>query len=628
MMELTGLTLTQVLTVLGGFAAAVTVLYLLKLRRRQVEVPFVHLWREVLAEKQTTRLFSALKRILSLLVALAIVSALAFAMGDPRYLGASEDAATTVVLVDASASMQATDVEPERLTAATREVERLIEGLGGADRMLIAQMDRTTVPLTPLTSEATLLREALARVQPTDLAADLPRALRFAMDVLRGQSRPRVVIVSDGVLGPGGEAAARAREAGIELSWMRIGEGGRNVAITAFSVRRYPLDKSRSQVLIELWNPGEADEGVELTLLGDGAALDVQRLRVRAGERVRRVFDGVSGADRTLEARITLADGSRDALPADDRAYARLPERRRARVQCVTSGNLYLSAALLLDEYLEVVEVPPEQYPAPGRFDVTIFDGWVPPSPPETHAIYLHPTMPEGASGGPFVVTGTVDRPFFDRIEHDDPIVRFTALRDVNVAEALEVELREGDRVVAGDQGAALIVTGSRGGKRMVALLFDVRRSDLPLRVAWPLLLLNSIDSFVQEDAGYLSSYETGETWHVPVPASADAATLVEPGGAERTVPVVDGRAIASGSRAGFYTLRVGDRQDVFAANLGPSDEAVIEPADRLEIGGERARRPSIGRAGVRTELWMVLVLAALGVVLVEWFTYHRRVTV
>ncbi|HBQ17592.1 MAG TPA: VWA domain-containing protein, partial [Myxococcales bacterium] len=64
-MELVGLSLTQVLTVLGGFAAAVTALYLLKLRRRQVEVPFVHLWQEVLAEKQTTRLFSFLKRILS-----------------------------------------------------------------------------------------------------------------------------------------------------------------------------------------------------------------------------------------------------------------------------------------------------------------------------------------------------------------------------------------------------------------------------------------------------------------------------------------------------------------------------------------------------------------------------------
>ena len=42
-----------------------------------------------------------------------------------------------------------------------------------------------------------------------------------------------------------------------------------------------------------------------------------------------------------------------DDLPADDHAYALLPERRRARVQVVTRGNMYLEAALLLDEYLD-----------------------------------------------------------------------------------------------------------------------------------------------------------------------------------------------------------------------------------------------------------------------------------
>jgi hypothetical protein len=626
-MELTGLPLTQVLTVLGGFAGVVVILYLLKLRRRQVEVPFVHLWQKVLAEKQTTRLFSALKRLLSLLIALAIVAALAFAMGDPEQVTTREDARTTVVLVDASASMQATDVAPSRLQSARRDLERLIGGLSGDDRMLIAQMDATTVPLSPLTGDPRLLQEALERLEPTDVAADLPRAMRFALDVLRGQPGPRVVLVTDGRLGEPGETAARARAEGVEVQWVRVGAGGRNVAITAFSVRRYPLDKSRSQVLVELWNPGEQDEGVELTLLGDGEEIDVQRLRVGAGERLRRVLDNVSGADRTLEARLALADGTRDAQPADDRAHARLPERRRARVQAVTDGNLYLSAALLLDEYLEVVEVSPANYPAEGRFDITIFDGFVPPTPPDSHAIYLNPDPPEGTQG-PFVVTERVARPFFDRIDHEHPIVRFTALRDVNMAEGLRVELAPGDRVVAGDQGLPLIVTGTRNAKRMVALLFDVRRSDLPLRVAWPLVLLNSIDFFVQEDAGYLSSYETGRTWHVPVPAGSTTATLIAPNGEERTVPVVEGRAVATGRRAGFYRLRTGDVEDVFAANLGPSEEAVLTAPEELPLAGAPYRPPEVVAPAVRTEIWMMLVLAALGVLVAEWFTYHRRITV
>lgn len=626
-MELAGLSLTQVLTVFGGFGAAVFVLYLLKLRRRQVEVPFVLLWQEVLAEKQTTRLFSMLKRLLSLLIALAIVLALAMALGDPRFAGARDEGSTRVVLIDASASMQATDVQPSRLARARETVERMIDSVGGDDRMLIAQMDATSVPLTPLTDDPRALRDGLARLEETDVAADLSRGLRFALDVLRDQPHPEIVVVSDGVLGAAGEVEARAREAGVDLRFARVGRGGRNVAITAFAVRRYPLDKSRSEVLVELFNPGEREETVELTLLGDGQEIDVQRLRVDGGERLRRFFENVSGADRTLEARLRLADGTHDDQPADDRAYARLPERRRARVQAVSDGNLYLQAALLLDEYLEVVEVAPAAYPAAGRFDVTIFDGWVPPAPPETDAIYLYPVPREGGAA-PFEVTGTVRRPFFERVEREHPIVRWTALRDVNIAESLQVRLQEGDHVVGGTGADPLLVTGRRADRRFVALLFDVRRSDLPLRVAWPLLLLSSVDSFVEEDARYLSSYRTGEPWSVPVPAGHDHATLVAPGGREREVPIVDGRALATGLRAGFYALRTGEQQDVFAANLGPSDESTMQPADRLSIGGRDAPAPEVRAAVVRADLWAYLVLGVLVALALEWLTYHRRYTV
>ena len=164
----------------------------------------------------------------------------------------------------------------------------------------------------------------------------------------------------------------------------------------------------------------------------------------------------------------------------------------------------------------------------------------------------------------------------------------------------------------------------------MVALAFDVRASDLPLRVAWPLLLLNTIDHFVQERDGFVSSYETGETWHVPVGGGARVATIIDPRGHAREVPVVDGRAVYAGVRAGMYTLVAGDEdtEERFAANLGPGSESVIDPPDEVVLAGVTAGEPSRGEAGVRQEIWIWLVLLALGILLVEWLTYHRRMTV
>jgi hypothetical protein len=488
-------------------------------------------------------------------------------------------------------------------------------------------MDATTTPVSPLSSDQRILEESLEEIEAVDVAADLGAGLRFALDVLRDEPGAEVVVVSDGRVEAAPLMVERVADSGIRLSFAKVGEASRNVAISAFSVRRYPLDKSQSEVLVELYNPTEDEHAVELTLLGDGNPLDVQRLTVGPNERLRRFFENVSGADQTLEARLSLADGTHDALPVDDHAYARLPERRRARVLAVSNGNLYVSAALLLDEYLDVTEISPSEYPDGGRYDVVIFDSFVPTSPPDADAIYIYPLVGEGRTE-PFEVKGLVERPFFDQLERQHPLLAFTALRDVNVGEALEVELQDGDRVVAGDERVPLIVTGTRNDHRMVSINFDLRKSDLPLRVAWPLLLLNSIDYFVSEDTAYVSSYRTGDTWHIPVPAGESAATIVAPDGTEREVPIVEGRAIYAGTRAGFYTVRAGEHEDVFAANLGPGEEARIEPVEVLEVSGMRAQEPTAGRAGVRRELWIYLVLLALGILVVEWFTYHRRWTV
>lgn len=632
-LSFTGLSLGQVLGVLGGVGAGVVILYLLKLRRRRVEVPFVKLWEEILAEKQTTRLFSQLKRWLSLLVALALVAALSFALGDPRPDAATRDGRTLVVLVDASASMIATDApRGSRFAEAIEKVRQLVAELGPADRMLVAQLDDTATPVTPLTDEPRVIEDGLAQFEPTHVAANLRAGLRLALDVLRGQPQPEVVVVGDGGFDASRFSpetfATTLRERGVRLSWVKLGESGDNVALSAFAVRRYPLDKSQNEVLVELYNPSEADAAVELELLGDDRSVDVQRLTVRAGERLRRFFQNVSGVDRTMEARLRRVDGQRDVLPADDAAFARVPERRRARICVVSDANLYLQAALLLDEYLDVTEVTTAQGLCEGDYDVYVLDNWVPPSAPPGPTLYLNPAPREGAAM-PLAVTGTIERPYFDTQDRRHPLLQFTAMRDVNVGRALLVRPEPGDRVVAADSRGPLLVSGSRNNQPFVALTFDVRESDLALRVAWPLLLLNAIDLFVQERAGYVSSYSTGDTWRVPVGSEHREAVIVDPRGQERTVSVEQGRAVYAGRLAGFYELRTPDgTREVFAANLGAGEESLVKPADALAVGEVEAGAPTRGELGVRRELWLYLVLFALAILAVEWWTYHRRITV
>jgi hypothetical protein len=408
-----------------------------------------------------------------------------------------------------------------------------------------------------------------------------------------------------------------------------VGKSGDNLAITAFSARRYPLDKSHCEVMVEVTNTNRKPVEVELTLLGDGQVVDVTRLALGPEQRLPRFYSDLGGAARSLEAIIKPLNRGTDQLPADDHAYALMPERRRARVLVVSSGNTYLEAALLLDEYLDVSWISLDQYPPRQNFDVTIFDRVAPPLAENTgSALYIAPP-PKGAP----VELGRELKMFgFDSWDKDSPILRWMAPGDVQVASGHALKPERGDRVLGASENGPILVLRKREGKEFLVLGFDPRDSDFVLRVAWPLFVLNTINYFVAEDVHYISSFRTGEVWRMPAPAGAELGTLIDPRGRAHSVSVRQGSALYLGDQAGFYKLTAqSELQPVtttFAANLTDVEESHIQPVTKLDLGGAPAAPPRGLRAGAREELWVYLLIAVVLLSAIEWLTYHRRWTV
>jgi hypothetical protein len=325
---------------------------------------------------------------------------------------------------------------------------------------------------------------------------------------------------------------------------------------------------------------------------------------------------------------VKLAGGKPDDLPSDDTAYALMPERRRARVLVVSRGNTYLEAALLLDEYLDVTYVDVSGYPPKERFDVSIFDGVAPALAKHTGAaLYLNPP----AAGSPVKVDKPITLFGFDRWDKKHPLLRFLSLGDVQVARGYRLAPEKGDSVLAESDLGPLLVSGSRAGQSILVLGFDARDSDFVLRPAWPLFVLGAIDAFLSEDTGYISSYRTGESWRIPAPSASEAAELFTPKGEKILIPVKEGRAAYFGETAGFYKLRtlgVEATEHEFAANLADPEESRITPKKQLTLTRKPAPVAVAGMPGVRHRFWAYLLLGVVAISMVEWFTYHRRVTV
>jgi hypothetical protein len=219
----------------------------------------------------------------------------------------------------------------------------------------------------------------------------------------------------------------------------------------------------------------------------------------------------------------------------------------------------------------------------------------------------------------------------FDELDEKSPLLRYTALSDVNIGRGHVLTGTKEDKVVARSYKGPLLLQGRRAGVKFVALGFDIRESDFPLRVAWPLFLLNTINDFVEEDVSYISSFRTGSVWSIPVSSAAETALLEAPDGSKHQVPIKDGRAVFLGQQAGFYTVSTGtnaEEKSMFAANLSDVAESSIAPVPELKVDGKAAGPVGEFKIGVRREMWVYLLIAVLLVTTFEWLTYHRRVTV
>jgi hypothetical protein len=82
------------------------------------------------------------------------------------------------------------------------------------------------------------------------------------------------------------------------------------------------------------------------------------------------------------------------------------------------------------------------------------------------------------------------------------------------------------------------------------------------------------------------------------------------------------------GSQAGFYEISVGAEKTSFAASFLDSDETQIAPQPSLTVDGQPAGELAGFTPGIRRELWIYLLLAAVLLTALEWATYHRRLTV
>ena len=328
--------------------------------------------------------------------------------------------------------------------------------------------------------------------------------------------------------------------------------------------------------------------------------------------------DGAAAPGEIVRAEIE----ARDWLAEDNRAWLAAPPARRALlVTPAAPGFLQRGLALLPETTLFSSTVSESGY------DWFVFDGVAPDRLPGP-SLLINP--PAGQPYAP--VGGVVDRPTIASVMSDHPLLTGVELGRLSIAQASRLETPAWAEVVAADaSGTPLLLAGERDGLRVVILAFDLHASDLPLDVAFPVLLAN-IQGWLL-DAGSVTTgsatrYRPGDVVALPVGGEIDEIVATLPDGRRRTIGVVEGAAsLTDTGQLGAYRLsyRQGGqerRAGWLVVNLLSEEELSIAPAVHPPIGGVTDWPPA-SVAPPQEEIWRPLLVIGFALLLAEWFLFY-----
>jgi hypothetical protein len=604
------------LVALAPLAGAIILLYLLRLKRQQVTVSSVFLWRRVIEDVEANTPFQRLRKNLLLLLQLLALALLVLALAGPYVLSAHPSGGSSVLVLDASASMKATDEPGSRFAAAQRRARQLIENLGrGEEAALVVSASRASVAC-PFTSDRRLLESAVSAAQATDESGDMRQALLLALSLAQKRPQPRLYVLSDGAFPP-----LTGLPGGATLQFLRVGTRCYNVALLALEVSRRP--GQGDEVFLRVKNFAAQSKTGSLSFYLEDQLLDAQPLTLAAGE------------DRSLTYKLTLPRPGLlsahldmpDDLAADNVAYTFGAGGQAASVLLVTPGNLFLEQVLGVLPDLQVFKtasLSAEQVPAAFRtYDAVIFDRVpVPPLPP-AGAVMLIATDATGAAAS---LGASLATPGVTEWETAHPVLRSVNLAAAKIGAGKALLPAAGARVLARAGEDPVLVALDQPGRRQLIFGWNFLDSDLPLRVGFPVLIGNSLRWLLENGThNHALTIRPGQPVRFAVPAGITEAVVTGPGGRRERLAVRDGQVVYTGSdTVGEYRLVAGPEQWRWAADLRDAAESNLTPSDRLQLGEQRVAEAA-PQPRAPAHLWPYLALLALAVLLGEWHLYHRR---
>ena len=604
------------------------IFYFLKLQRPRIEIPSLALWRQVINDQRVNSPFQKFKRNLLLLLQVLLLCALILGAMQPYLSRGTEQAQYLPVLIDNSASMAALDGPggKSRLDEAKEKVSKLIDDLLADQRLCLISINSTARKLTDFTDNKRLLKEALSRLEVSQVPSRLEDGLRLAQAMSRVQQIDTVVLISDGNV-----PQEIDFELPFKLNFQKLTSGGANVGIVDFNARRsrtgwdvFARIEGTKKAEGSSGGPPTAKTMCEYELLQNGNSIKQESVSIEGGKAERLVFKVSTTIATSLELRIK--PDSFDSLPADNVAYLELPAPRPLTVYCPRQMETYRNALANIPD----INLYPGTENEPKTVDLKFAEGPISLGP-QSSVVMNVGFVPEDLSSLVELVAGESEIIDWRRTS---PLLQHVQLLDIQIADdpklAKGVAERDfelaGYEILAQSRSGPLILERDLSGRLDYQLLFHTDRSSLVYRVGFPILVQNLTQIAAQR--AHLLDAKAQATGVLPIQKiTPDTEVQISGPNGQHETATSDSNGLLSGVSAqsvGGYEITGSGDPIKIGVSLISSSETGLRVAETLTFPEVSI---SAATTALKTDqpLWHWFAMAGLVLLLVEWWYFQKR---
>ena len=610
--------------------ALVIALYILRMPRSRIPFPSLSFLEALQVDARRRR--RRLRTFLAILLQVLILALLAASAARPLLSSGRLSERRIVLVMDVSASMRARDGEggKTRFAEAKERAHGIIRQMEYGDRALIIAADSEARIVQQFEKDRRTLYRTINAMQPGFQSTNLGRAFDLLREVIRPLADPQVYLLSDGAETLGSD---EYQEVLAKTQLIRVGETRGNIGVVGFSARRNMDSERDFSALVALHNTFEEPRKVAVTLRIGGKPVDVRELELQPRQLHTEAYEKTLLVGGTLKAEVTLPDGKpTDAFPVDNVAYEWIPKTERIKVLVVAPEEElggYLDASMSANIGVQGYRVTPEKYRRNYDVGAMIFYNWTPPEFPDCDVILVNT---RGENPAAHIAEGAILRPLMRTWDRTHPLMNYIGLENLLLASALGAKGTDWMEPVARTVQVPIILAGRRGPQKLVFVGFDPKKSDFPFRLAFPVLVSNSLLWFTQEETGARATQaRPDEVYEIRIPKDVrerpETITVVDPLQNKTELKVIgDSAPFTHTHVVGAYTYQLGRLEHGFAVNLADAKESDIGEREGFQQAFAEAKAAVQDAPVVERELWFLLNWIALAFLCVEAYVFHRRI--